>query len=146
MGLYEMKPGQGDHDHRFPDGHREVIRPGDRITCEPEELGGALNKFVRLDPELPRELPKVGLKIVHRGGGWFDVINGATSERINDEALRKSDAYSLIMDVTGVDASALGDIEEEAEASPQTSEKSSGTQDGVRTIILGPNLKGGLGA
>jgi hypothetical protein len=138
-----MKPGQGEHDHRFPDGHREIIRPGGRITCEPEELGGALNKFVRLDPEQPPAQPKVGLKIIHRGGGWFDVVNQSTNARLNDEALRKGDAYGLVMDVTGVDASALTDLEGLPEDS-KDGEPGAGTNDGVQTVMVGP--LGGLGA
>lgn len=147
MALFEMKPGHGKHDFRHRDGHRELLVAGGRVECDPEELGGALNKFVRLDPELPRELPKEGLKIIHRGGGWFDVINSATGKRLNDEALRKGDAYGLIMDVTGVDASALGDIDAQAGAAVESVD--SPTQDptdGVQMIDVGPHLNGGFGA
>jgi hypothetical protein len=39
---------------------------------------------------------QVGLVLQHRGGGWYDVVNPATGEMINDKALNKADAQLLL--------------------------------------------------
>lgn len=40
--------------------------------------------------------PPLGLKAVHRSGGWYDVVNEKTGKPINDKSLRKDEAEALI--------------------------------------------------
>lgn len=76
--------------------------PGDIMEVEDiKELGGAADKFEILDPvpkENPIELdmPAVALKMEHRGGGRYNVINVETDEPINEDYLTKKEAEEMV--------------------------------------------------
>lgn len=110
---FRLKPGYGKH-YTTTDGKRVVLRAGDEIRCEPEDLGNARDKFEQLEPMPPPAQPKIGLKAVHRGGGRYDVINEATGTKINDKPLKKGEAEQL----------AGAGIPEQTEEEPQTKKES----------------------
>lgn len=76
--------------------------PGDIMEVENiKELGGAADKFEILDPvpeENPIELdaPATTLKMEHRGGGRYNVINIETDEPINEDYLTKKEAEEMV--------------------------------------------------
>ena len=93
--LFKMKLRMGKHYIRRS-GRKVVLRPGDQIDCEKHELGGAIHKFEQMEPDPPPSQPKVGLKLVARGGNWFDVVNEVTGKAINDRGLRRQEAEELV--------------------------------------------------
>lgn len=94
--LFKLKAGMGKHRIRR-DGRMVVLKPGDEIDCERDELGGAIDKFEQLEPDPPPPEPKLGLKAVHRGAGKWDVVNEATGVKINDKLLTKEEAQELAL-------------------------------------------------
>lgn len=46
--------------------------------------------------EIKSDNPPLGLKAIHIGGGWYDVVNEKTGEPINDKRLKKKEAENLI--------------------------------------------------
>ncbi len=82
-------------------GQMVVIAAGAVVEAEDYELGGAKDKFERLDPVPPEETqpqkpPAEGLVMKHKGSGKWDVINSATGEKINDKLLTREEAETLI--------------------------------------------------
>lgn len=76
--------------------------PGDVMEVENiKELGGAADKFEILDP-VPEEslieldAPAIMLKMVHRGGGRYNVVNTKTDDPINEDYLTKKEAETMI--------------------------------------------------
>ena len=111
MGIrFRMKRGMGKH-YRRQRGEMVCVRPGDEIVCDPDELGNAKFKFEQLDPTPPPPEPNVGLKLVHKGGGWYDVVNEVSGQKINDELLKKNEALELVRK-----------YEEGTETGPETTE------------------------
>ena len=53
------------------------------------------------EPEVP---PEVGLKIDHRGGGKYNVVNQATGTPLNDALLTKAEAEGLVASMAELDA------------------------------------------
>jgi len=76
----------------------KVYYEGDIITCEDEkELGGALNKFERVDFKedvMPDPILFTIVKRVEKKG--YDVVNIESGEKINDNALTKKEAEELV--------------------------------------------------
>lgn len=76
--------------------------PGDIMEAEDiRELGGAVNKFEILDPVPEENLteldePATTLRIEHRGGGRFNVVNIETDEPLNEDYLTKNEAEKMI--------------------------------------------------
>lgn len=100
----ELKKKVGFH-IRYESGKGRVkYLPGDIMEVENiKELGGAADKFKILDPvpkENPIELdePAIMLKMMHRGGGRYNVVNVETDEAVNDEYLTKKEAEEMIGD------------------------------------------------
>lgn len=96
----EVKPrwrklGGGTHTMR--DGTR--VKTGEIVCAWEWELTGVLDLFDCLDPQIVEEEEEeeelVTLKIVHRGGAYFDVVNPVTGERINERALKREQAEIL---------------------------------------------------
>ncbi len=97
MPKYKLKDGVGTHYMRRS-GLLVKVKQGEVVACTQQELGGAKDKFERIGPEPespPLPKPITGLRLVERAGGWFDVINEATGEKINDTAVREDAAYAL---------------------------------------------------
>jgi hypothetical protein len=84
----------------MPDG--TVVQNGDIIEAWPEEIRGALDKFepityiVSEDGGVPTApTPESTLKIVHRGGGKYNVVD-QNGNAVNDRLLSKEDAENLM--------------------------------------------------
>lgn len=99
-GTYEMLPGVGKHRFTQDDGSYRWLRPGDQVTCYPDDIAGVMNKFRIVSAPAPPTTLLMGLALVQRSPGWFDVVNSATGVKINSSALRKDDALELIGDET----------------------------------------------
>lgn len=71
---------------------------GDIIEAEEWEVNGFTDsetRFVPLDPPEP-VIVADSMRIKHKGAGWYDVINPATGEKLNDAGLRKEDAEAMV--------------------------------------------------
>ena len=67
-------------------------------ASEHEIPGGAFDLVERIDPEPSpesEEPPKNNLKVVHKGGGWYDVVNTETDQPINSTSMRQDEAKQL---------------------------------------------------
>jgi len=83
------------------DGQTQLIChcPGDTFEAEEWEVKGVLSQLEMVTPPSPPPAPAPGL--VKRGieedqGDWFEVINPATGEPINDRPLTEEEADALI--------------------------------------------------
>jgi hypothetical protein len=98
----KLKEKVGFHIRYEPRKGRVKYLPGDIIEVENiKELGGAADKFEILDPvpkENPIELnePATMLKMMHRGGGRYNVVNIETDEAVNNEYLTKKEAEEMV--------------------------------------------------
>ncbi len=76
----------------------KVYQAGDIITCEDEkDLGGALNKFERVDfkeEAIPEPILFTVVKRTKKKG--YDVVNIVSGEKIIDNALTKKEAEELV--------------------------------------------------
>lgn len=105
--LYRMKNNVGRH-HLRGVGPDRVLSPGDTIRCEPEELGGVLDKFEVIEsdpsPRKPEPKPVVGLIVAPRDDNdesiGFDVLNQTTGQHLNDEPLTEKEANALATRMT----------------------------------------------
>lgn len=77
-------------------------QPGNIMLVENiSELGGAADKFEILDPipekdEFQLDASPVGLRMEHRGGGRYNVVNTETGEAVNEEHLTKKEAQAMV--------------------------------------------------
>jgi hypothetical protein len=93
LGTYRLKVGKGKH---YVIGRGAPLLPGDEITCDPDDIEAFKDKFeVVVDPG-PKPQPTEGLRVEHRGGGWFDVVNSLTGKTINSAPMRKVDAEQVV--------------------------------------------------
>lgn len=105
----KLKQKVGFHIRQEEDKGRVKYLPGDVMEVENiKELGGAADKFEILDPvpeENPIELdePATMLKMEHRGGGRYNVINTETDEPINENYLTKKEAEEMVGQVEEVE-------------------------------------------
>jgi hypothetical protein len=90
-----MKDGCGKHHMKSKDGQAVIVRPGDVIDCERQDLGGAIDKFLQLDDDPPVVPSKDGLTIVPIGDGTFNVVNPGSGNPINDAPLAANEAADL---------------------------------------------------
>jgi|GEM_PF-5478296 len=127
--LYRMKKGVGPHSMKL-DGKNITLHPGDEVRCEPEDIGGILErKFDALEPPPPEPSPKVGLVVKHREDGKCDVINEVTGNKINDEPLTPKEAAQMVgslMPVSPVAPPAPPDDKKETVESKGGTEKGGG--------------------
>ena len=99
---WKMKDGCGSH--FMPNGM--VVKPGNVIKAFPDELAGALDKFIPIDAyekSVMNEEPFVPastLTIIHKGSGKYNVVN-ESGEAINDKLLTKTQAESLLNGIPG---------------------------------------------
>lgn len=84
----------GIHNHR--DG--QVVRKGEILYAKPEELSEIVRPgFKCLDTEVKEGFSGgMDIMVKARGNGWFDIINRATGEKINDQAMRAKDAREFL--------------------------------------------------
>lgn len=72
------------------------VKPGETFRANENEIPSAFRDVVeRVDPEPqpePEEPPKTNLKVVHKGGGWYDVVNLETDQPINSVSMRQDEA------------------------------------------------------
>jgi len=111
MPRYRKKPNTGPHYMRVKDtdgrnkkgkGCLRPVGPNEVITCSPEELGGALNKFDRLDSEedvMVEEMGRVevdeNLVAVNHGGGRYRIYRKDDGSEYSGSILKKDDALGL---------------------------------------------------
>lgn len=94
--LYRMKKGMGPHSMKLK-GKKITLHPGDEVRCEPEDIGGILDrKFEALEAPPPEPSPERGLVIKPREDGKCDVINEATGNKINDDPLTPKQAAQMV--------------------------------------------------
>lgn len=98
MGLYRLKPKHGTHWFRDLNGKERPIKAGEILECEEWQIRNVLNRFDVVEPSPPPPEPNVGLKVHHRGGPWYDVVNEATGKPINTKPLRKAQAQEIVDD------------------------------------------------
>jgi hypothetical protein len=94
---FRMKKGMGSdwRTDQTKDGSRVEIKPGDVITVALPEDVIYPYKYEALDPEPPGPKATVGLRVVKRSDGYYDVVNEATGNRLNDRRLSKVDAQTV---------------------------------------------------
>lgn len=98
----KLKKGVGFHIRKEPGKGTVRYQPGDIMKVKNiSELGGAADKFEILDKipeekELQLDAPPVGLKMEHRGGGRYNVVNVETGEAVNEEHLTKKEAQAML--------------------------------------------------
>lgn len=94
MAIYRVRKGCGPHVH-----NGERYAPGDTFEAEPAGVENFGDKLERLDtesaPNLQPKDPGAALLLRPRGAGWFDVVNPATGQPINERGLRKAEAEQL---------------------------------------------------
>lgn len=95
------------------DGRRVDLAPGATVRCYPEEIPqGFINQFSligiereRLEASTTEEILEEEenknvisdrFELMHKGGGYYDVVNKETGKPVNDTGLRKEDAKLLI--------------------------------------------------
>ncbi len=98
----KLKKGVGFHIRKEVGKGTVRYQPGDIMEVENvNELGGAADKFEILDAipeekELQLDAPPVGLRMEHRGGGRYNVVNVETGEAVNEEHLTKKEAQAML--------------------------------------------------
>lgn len=101
----KLKAKVGFHIREEKDKGKVKYLPGDVMEVKNiKELGGAVDKFEILDPVSEENITKLDtpvsvLKMVHRGGGRYNVINVETDESINEEYLTKQEAEEMVTSV-----------------------------------------------
>lgn len=80
-----------------------VLRPGNTVICDVEDLGiSGRKQFTLISPALPEEPeePQEGLVIAQRSPGYFNVVNPVNPDKpFNDKALRKGAAEELLKEL-----------------------------------------------
>lgn len=98
----KLKKHVGFHIRKESDKGTVRYQPGDiMLVKDVSELGGAADKFEILDKipeknELQLDAPPVGLRMEHRGGGRYNVVNIETNEPVNENHLTKKEAQAMI--------------------------------------------------
>ena len=98
----KLKKGSGFHLRKESGKGLVRYKPGDIMKVETiSELGGAADKFEILDPipeedEFQVDGPIALLKMEHRGGGRYNVVNIETGEAVNEEYLTQKEAQTMI--------------------------------------------------
>jgi hypothetical protein len=54
------------------------------------------SEAAKQDPANPPEQKPSHLEVRHKGGGWYDVVNTATGQKINSTALNYTQANSMV--------------------------------------------------
>jgi hypothetical protein len=98
--------------HYHTDG--QVVNRGEILYAHEWELS-AINKagFTNLDALPAADLGKT-LSVKSRGGGWYDVVNTVTMQKLNSKPLRREAAESFLPDGQTLE-DAVDGIDEETE-------------------------------
>lgn len=85
---------------------RAILRPGDNVTCIPEELGvHGLSQFEFMGPapdfNVDEKIDQTSLRMVKRkNGAFWDIINPKNPDKpLNTKALRKKEAEALLAEM-----------------------------------------------
>lgn len=75
----------------------KIIKPNEVFSAYPSEIPEAFRDvIVPVDGEIRESTPveDVGEKyhLVHKGRGWYDIVNTASGKAINDHGLREAEA------------------------------------------------------
>lgn len=131
MQTFRLKPGRGKHTYRTAEG-RVVLKGGDTITCEPEELGGAIDKFDAIDQ--PIEIPTAELIVAQTEDGYF--VATAEGKAIHQGPVSREDAVKLAGEAEVVKAEEYYsefdglDTEEEPEEGAEVSQTAEAAEEG----------------
>jgi hypothetical protein len=96
---YRLKSGR-EHSLRGPNRELVAVVPGQIIDCEPEQFGGAIDKFELVapdpvsDPPAPPK-PTVSEYSVKAVEGGYLIINAASGEALNDDPVTAEEAADL---------------------------------------------------
>jgi len=94
--------------HYHPDG--QVVKKGEILYAQEWELSKVIKaKFQALDAIPSTDFGKV-LSVKSRGGGWYDVINSNTLQKLNSKPLRREAAESFLPE-----GQTLEDVQEDDE-------------------------------
>jgi len=82
-----------------------LIKPGQVFTARAIDIPESFRDVIIPLEDLPEE-PEIQAveetyELVHRGGGYYNVVNSATGKIMNESALRKEAAESLKSDLSG---------------------------------------------
>ena len=99
MPLYKLISGK----HYMRDKRNQLGKcmvPGDTIECEEHELGGALNKFICVNPSPSKDLKKADgaeltIKQSRRNKNQYNVHHPVKG-RLNDQPLTKEEAEEMV--------------------------------------------------
>lgn len=94
MGKFRLKQNVGKHYMQTSTGDLTRIEPGQIITCADDEIAAHIDKFDVIEPSKPAA-PKHQLKVVHVGGGKYNVLHPVTSKPLNTKSLTKQEAETL---------------------------------------------------
>lgn len=97
---FRLKQGCGSHRYLDAEGALIVMRPGDVIKCDPDDVKSLMFKFEQIDPDPPQPVPVAGLRMERASDetNQWNVINEATGKPINDVPLNHRDAQGLVRD------------------------------------------------
>jgi len=76
---------------------KEEVKVEDNFEIKPAEGKKEEDMEKELDIKEDEELE---VEMVHRGGGWYDVINKKSGKKINEKPLKKTDAEILLETLT----------------------------------------------
>lgn len=107
MPRFQLKKGYGKHLYKNVSvsgkENTRILREGDIVDCNEHELGGALDKFTRLDPEEKKlkdiaqaKLKAVKIKEGKKNAGKYWIINEASGKKLNKEPLSKKEAEEFV--------------------------------------------------
>jgi hypothetical protein len=107
MPRFRLKEKHGKHLYRSIQGtgreNQRLLRPGDIICCEEHELGSAMDKFEKLDPDQKslQDTAQVKLKAIKikkgkKDEGKYWVINENSGKKITKIPLDKETAMELV--------------------------------------------------
>lgn len=97
MALYKLINGK----HYLRNSKNDLGRcliPGDTIECEEYELGGALDKFIRLDPttiDSKKKKDQLIVKQSRRNKNQYNVHHPVTGDKLNSNPLTKEEAEEM---------------------------------------------------
>ena len=76
-------------------GRPKLVPVGTIVELSRQQFASFNDRFEWVDPPEPDEPPHVGLKMVHKGSGKYDVIRQETGEKVNDHLLTKAEALAI---------------------------------------------------
>lgn len=80
---------------------KEKVKVENNFEIKPAESKNVKEKDENTEKELDiKEDEELEVEMVHRGGGWYDVVNKKSGKKINEKPLKKTDAEILLETLT----------------------------------------------